>query len=133
MTRRTSIPGHVLPGGSRRERSKANSLTPEARVVAEVRRWAAAHPDVYLCRVVQAGTSGTPDFLLCINGHFVAIEAKAPGQRPRALQMVHLDRITAAGGTALWGDADAVLPQLDALYNRLTGGPTPTHNPTGGV
>ena len=47
------------------------------------------------------GNSGVPDFVVCHNGRFVAIEAKAGRNEPTALQWKNLRDITNAGGTAL--------------------------------
>ncbi len=45
---------------------------------------------------------GTPDFLLCIHGHFVALELKAtPKDKPSELQKYNLENITKAKGLAL--------------------------------
>jgi len=47
------------------------------------------------------GNSGVPDFLCCVGGHFLAIEAKAGKGIPTALQEKNMRDIKAAGGTAL--------------------------------
>jgi len=47
------------------------------------------------------GHSGIPDFLICMNGVFIAIEAKAGKGTTTALQERELRRITDAGGIAL--------------------------------
>ncbi len=47
------------------------------------------------------GNSGVPDFLICIGGLFYAIECKANGNKPTALQLKHIDDIRKAGGIAL--------------------------------
>lgn len=47
------------------------------------------------------GKSGVPDFICCINGHFLAIEAKAGKGTTTALQNREIDIIRATGGTAL--------------------------------
>ena len=47
------------------------------------------------------GNSGVPDFLVCVRGQFLAIEAKAGTNKPTALQEAHMDKIRKAGGTAL--------------------------------
>ena len=39
------------------------------------------------------GSSGVPDFLVCFAGKFIAIECKANGGKPTALQMMNLDKI----------------------------------------
>lgn len=47
------------------------------------------------------GRAGIPDFVACKNGHFIAIEAKAGHGVTTALQDMELQKIKAAGGTAL--------------------------------
>lgn len=43
-------------------------------------------------------TSGTPDILACVNGHFVAIEVKAQTGKPSELQMAKIRQIRECGG-----------------------------------
>lgn len=47
------------------------------------------------------GTSGVPDILACYHGRFLAIECKAGGNKPTALQLKNLSQIGSAGGYAL--------------------------------
>ena len=47
------------------------------------------------------GNSGVPDFLCCIGGRFVAIEAKAGKGKTTALQDDHIRRIRDAKGAAM--------------------------------
>jgi hypothetical protein len=47
------------------------------------------------------GNSGVPDFLVCCNGRFIGIEAKAGTNKPTALQQNNIKRIFDAGGYAL--------------------------------
>lgn len=47
------------------------------------------------------GRSGVPDFLVCLDGVFIAIEAKAGKGTTTALQERELKRIGEAGGVAL--------------------------------
>jgi len=47
------------------------------------------------------GSSGVPDFLVCCNGRFIGIEAKAGTNKPTALQQHNIERIFDAGGYAL--------------------------------
>lgn len=109
----------AIPLGVRTAKPKRSSTTPESAVVHAVKQWAKDKPDVYIVRVVQAGEVGVPDFLLCVCGRFVGVECKAKGQAPRTNQRLQLGRITAAGGFALWGDADTLIPELDLIYQRL--------------
>lgn len=54
------------------------------------------------------GRSGIPDIVGCLNGVFFAIECKANGGRPTALQLREIDRINVAGGFAIVVDEDNV-------------------------
>jgi len=48
---------------------------------------------------VQVGMGPrTLDFLICYNGRFIGLEAKAPGEKPTALQSLCMKRIQDAGG-----------------------------------
>ena len=60
------------------------------------------------------GNAGVPDFLICLNGSFIAIEAKAGKGKTTALQDKNLRQIEAAGGYALIVNGDN-LPELRSL------------------
>lgn len=47
------------------------------------------------------GNAGVPDFLACVNGRFLAVEAKAGKGKTTALQDAHLEKIKAAGGVSM--------------------------------
>lgn len=47
------------------------------------------------------GRSGIADIVACVAGKFLAIECKAPGKKPTALQLREIDRVRLAGGTAV--------------------------------
>ena len=47
-----------------------------------------------------SANNGTPDILACLNGRFIAIEAKAGKNKPTDLQTLNLKRIDDAGGLA---------------------------------
>lgn len=46
------------------------------------------------------GTAGIPDIICCINGRFVAFEAKVPGNVPTKLQDLTIRKIRNSGGIA---------------------------------
>lgn len=73
--------------------------TPEAKVKAQIKKILKAH-NIYYAMPHGAGfgNAGVPDFLCCWKGKFLAIEAKANGGEPTALQNQHLDQIDKAGG-----------------------------------
>ena len=47
------------------------------------------------------GTQGAPDFLVCLNGRFIGIEAKAGRVKTTTLQELNLKRIQDAKGIAI--------------------------------
>lgn len=77
------------------------ATTPEAKVKAKIKAILKAH-NVYYAMPIGTGygNSGVPDFLCCVNGKFVAIEAKAGKGVATALQLKNLEAIDASGGYA---------------------------------
>ena len=75
------------------------AATPEAKVKAKIKKILKDH-NVYYAMPIGSGygNSGVPDFLCCVGGKFVAIEAKANGGKPTALQEKNLREINQAGG-----------------------------------
>lgn len=58
--------------------------------------------NTWAVKIQQLSISGTPDFLLCVNGRFVALELKRDAKaRVTALQKHALQKIAAAGGLSL--------------------------------
>lgn len=47
------------------------------------------------------GKSGVPDIVICFRGHFLAIECKAGGNVPTALQELNMRQICQQGGNTL--------------------------------
>ena len=78
------------------------ATTPEGRVKAKVKVILKELFAYYTMPVTGGfGTSGAPDFLVCLNGRFVGIECKAGKSKPTALQEKNLNDIKRAGGEAL--------------------------------
>jgi pantoate kinase len=76
--------------------------TPEAKVKDKIKKILKEHGVYYAMPMGTGyGNSGVPDFLCCIKGRFLAVEAKAGKGIPTALQEKNLRDIKAAGGTAL--------------------------------
>ena len=67
--------------------------------------------------------ASSPDYLLCINGRFLAIETKAPGKKPTDRQKKLIDEIRRAGGTALVIDVEPSLQELQSYLERATHAP----------
>ena len=78
------------------------AATPEAKVKAKIKKILLEH-NVYYAMPIGSGfgNSGVPDFLRCVNGRFLAIEAKANGNKPTALQLKHIRTIQEARGCAV--------------------------------
>lgn len=50
------------------------------------------------------GRSGVPDIVACVSGKFLAIECKAKGNKPTALQIKEIESIRRNGGVAVVAD-----------------------------
>lgn len=75
--------------------------TPEGKVKDKIKKILKAHNIYYAMPMGTGyGNSGVPDFLCCIKGRFMAIEAKAGGGQPTALQRKNMSEIEASGGFA---------------------------------
>jgi hypothetical protein len=75
------------------------ATTPEAKVKAKIKAILKAHNIYYAMPIGTGyGNSGVPDFLCCVNGCFLAIEAKAGKGTTTALQLKNMQAINAAGG-----------------------------------
>lgn len=76
--------------------------TPEAAVKAKVHA-ALKAAGAYAVNYIGGNyaSNGTPDILACLDGRFIAIEAKAGRGKPTQLQLKALRQIDEAGGLAL--------------------------------
>jgi len=64
-------------------------------------------------------TAGIPDLICCIDGKFIGIEVKKPGEQPRELQYHHIDLIVKSGGYAFYTTSvDDCKLKLDSLFNK---------------
>ena len=64
------------------------------------------------------GKSGIPDFVGCVNGRFIAIETKANGNKPTALQVKQLREIAEHKGVSIVINENN-LQELDDLLAAL--------------
>lgn len=73
--------------------------TPESKVKTKIKA-ILKEQGVYYAMPIGTGygNAGVPDFLCCVNGRFVAIEAKAGSGQTTALQDKNLRDIAAANG-----------------------------------
>ena len=62
------------------------------------------------------GRSGVPDIVACFKGRFIAVECKANGNKPTALQLDNLQDINYCGGIA-WVVDEANIKEFErAMY-----------------
>lgn len=71
-------------------------------------------PNSYVIKVVTANHSGVPDIQACIQGRWLSVECKVPGEEPTPLQYHHLDQIQKAGGLATWATSVEQVKQFIA-------------------
>lgn len=96
------------------------AATPESKVKDKIKTILAKHGVYYAMPIgTMYGNSGVPDFLCCVAGHFLAIEAKAGKGKTTALQDKNLRLIRAQGGTALVINENN-LDELDALLKQIS-------------
>jgi hypothetical protein len=95
------------------------ATTPEAKVKAKIKDILKAQ-NVYYAMPIGTGygNSGVPDFLCCVNGHFLGIEAKAGKGTTTALQEKNIQQIKGAGGTAAVINEDT-LEYLEQLIQMM--------------
>lgn len=97
-------------------------MTPEAKVKKRVRQVLDKHEVYYFFPPANGyGRVGVPDIVCCVNGYFLAVECKAGGNKPTALQERELDKIAAAGGISMVVNEDAI-DGLEAVVERLKSG-----------
>jgi|TARA_Y100000310_G_scaffold21924_1_gene21151 hypothetical protein len=66
------------------------------------------------------GRSGVPDYILCVNGHLVGIEAKADAsKKPTELQTQCMAKIEAAGGKCFIVYDDVTIAKVKAYVRRV--------------
>jgi Holliday junction resolvase len=89
--------------------------TPEKRVKTKVESVLKSEGAYYFFPATHGyGRSGVPDIIACVNGRFLAIECKAGGNKPTALQVREIENIRAAGGVAVVANEENwdTLPEL---------------------
>lgn len=94
------------------------TMTPEGKVKKKVKDYLNKR-DIYYTMPFTAGygASGVPDILVCHQGKFIAIECKANGNKPTALQSQHMKRINEGGGIAVVVDENNVASMMEKLFN----------------
>ena len=76
--------------------------TPEKAVKAKVKAVLESEGVYYFMPPANGyGRAGIPDIVCCVNGHFLAIECKAGGNKPTALQIREIETIRRSNGVAV--------------------------------
>lgn len=78
-------------------------MQPEARITKKIREFLSAHPRSFFFKIhgSAAMMAGLPDLIGCLEGKFVGVEVKQPGQKPSKIQNLVHGRIRAAGGVVI--------------------------------
>jgi hypothetical protein len=79
---------------------------PESVFRSRIRPFLDALPNTAVFPIQQKAIRGDPDFMLCVNGLFVALELKAVGGTTDSLQEYKLNKVQQAKGVALVADPD---------------------------
>lgn len=78
------------------------AATPEKKVKAKVETVLKSEDVYYFFPATHGyGRSGVLDIVACVAGLFLAIECKANGGKPTALQIREIERVRARGGVAV--------------------------------
>lgn len=95
------------------------AATPESKVKAKIKQLLEKYGAYYAMPIGTGyGNAGVPDFLCCVNGRFLGIEAKAGSGQTTALQDRHLQRIRDIGGSAIIV-RETNLDELEQLLKEL--------------
>lgn len=68
------------------------------------------------------GKSGAPDFVICAAGRFLSVEAKSATGKPTPLQVIAMDSIREAGGSAYIVKDEPSLAALKSFLDFATKG-----------
>lgn len=98
------------------------TTTPEGRVAAALRQ-AVIEAGGEIRKLKWEGRNGAPDYFILFHGRIFLIECKAPGQRPRASQMLEFERLLAQDIMVLVLDK---AEEAKTLINLLFTGTLPT-------
>lgn len=69
-------------------------------------KWLKEQPDIEVCwKASDMYTRGVSDIVLMMNGLFIAIELKKPGETPSGLQQGFIDTVNRCGGVSCYVDS----------------------------
>lgn len=90
-------------------------MQPEAVFSSKFRKRVEALPKTWAAKIVMSSKSGTPDWLLCVNGKFIGVELKMRGNGPTKLQQYQIKEIKNAGGLAIVVYHDTLEEAIEAI------------------
>ena len=96
--------------------------TPESKIKVRIKKVLDSYGErIYCFMYVPSGYGRqTIDYLVCVDGLFVGIEAKAPGEQPTERQEATLADIRAAGGSAFVISDERGVDALDKFLHEIT-------------
>lgn len=92
-------------------------MTPEGKIKEGVKKVLKRHGAYYHMPVQNGMGEPTLDFVVCLNGWFIAIETKAPGGKPTKRQLVTIANMRAAGAQVFVISNDDEIKTLDVTLN----------------
>jgi hypothetical protein len=96
-------------------------MTPEGAVKRRVKQLLADYSPRWEFWPVPAGYGrNSVDCELLYRGQFFAIECKAPGKKPTAMQLATLQAVVAAGGRSFVIDGSDALARLEAALDEVS-------------
>lgn len=95
------------------------ATTPEGKVKKAIAAMLIRLNAYYHMPVQQGYGRPSLDFIICMGGRFVAIEAKAPGKRPTAIQHKTIKQIVDAGGLVFVIDGVEQVPNCESVLEKL--------------
>lgn len=97
------------------------AATPEKKVKDKVKAILTAQGVYFFMPATHGyGRSGVPDIVACVNGWFLAVECKANGNKPTALQVREIETIRRNNGVAVVVD-ETNYDMIPDLIKKLKG------------
>lgn len=93
--------------------------TPEGNIKKRIKEVCDKHGAYYHMPVQNGMGKPTLDFVICLNGRFIGVEAKAPGKKATPRQLLTMEEMLSAGGYTLVVDGEETLTRLELLLDMI--------------